>query len=80
MSLAARILVARAQATSRRAARKRRTELERELAGYATAADRRDLEAVLDRYPDGATHELRSILARQYMTSQKMRFPAIGRD
>jgi hypothetical protein len=49
MTLAARILIARAQAASRRAARKRRTELERELAGYATAADRRDLEAALDR-------------------------------
>jgi hypothetical protein len=80
MSLAARILVARAQATSRRAARKRRNELERELAGYVTAADRCDLEAALDRYPDGVTHELRSILARQYMTSQEMRFPPIGRD
>jgi hypothetical protein len=80
MSLAARILVARAQATSWRAARKRRNELERELAGYATAADRCDLEAALDRYPDGVTHELRSILARQYLTSQEMRFPAIGRD
>ena len=80
MSLAARIIVARAQATSRRAARKRRNELERELAGYASAADRHDLEAALDRYPDGVTHELRSILARQYMTSQEMRFPAIGRD
>ena len=33
MTLAARILIARAQAASRRAARKRRTELERELAG-----------------------------------------------
>jgi hypothetical protein len=80
MTLAARMLVARAQATSRRAARKRRNELERELAGYACAADRNDLEAALDRYPDGVTHELRSILARRYMTSQEMRFPAIGRD
>jgi hypothetical protein len=78
MTLAARILIARAQAASRRAARKRRTELER--AGYATAADRRDLEAALDRYPDGVTHELRSILARQYMTAQETRFPATGRN
>ena len=80
MTLAARILVARAQATSRRAARKRRNKLERELAGYATAADLCDLEAALDRHPDGVTRELRSILSRQYMTSQEMRFPAIGRD
>jgi hypothetical protein len=80
MTFAARVLVARAQATSRKAARKRRAELERELAGYATGADRRDFEAVLDRYPDGVTHELRSILACQYMAGQDARFPAIGRS
>ena len=80
MTLAARILVARAQATSRKAARKRRAELERELAGYASPAERRDLEAVLDRYPDGTTHELRGILARQSMAANEVRFPAIGRN
>jgi len=80
MSLAARILVARAQATSRRAARKRRAELQRELAGYASEADRCDLEAALDRYPDGVTHELRSILARQSMAAHEGQFPAIGRN
>jgi hypothetical protein len=80
MTLAARIIVARAQATSRKAARKRRAELERELAGYANGPDRCDFEAVLDRYPDGVTHELRSILASQYMAGQEVRFPAIGRD
>ena len=80
MTLAGRILVARAQATSWRAARRRRAQLERELAGYSTAADRCDLEAVLDRYPDGVTHELRAILARQSMAAHEMRFPAIGRD
>jgi len=42
---------------------KRRIELERELAGYSTPAQRRDLEAILDRYPDGVTLELRDILA-----------------
>jgi hypothetical protein len=47
MTLAGRILVARAQATSRKAARKRRAELERELAGYASPAERCDLEAAL---------------------------------
>lgn len=80
MTLAARVFVARVQATSRKAARKRRAELERELAGYAAGADRCDFEAALDRYPDGVTHELRSILARQYMASQDTRFPAIGRN
>ncbi len=45
--------------------RGRRRELERELAAYSTPAQRRDLEATLDRYPDGVTCELRDILARQ---------------
>ena len=45
--------------------RKRRFELQRELASYSTPAQRCDLEATLDRYPDGDTHELRDILARQ---------------
>jgi hypothetical protein len=45
--------------------RMRRSQLERELAGYATPSQRRDLEAILDRYPDGTTRELRDILARQ---------------
>jgi hypothetical protein len=80
MTLAARLLVARAQAASRKAARKRRAELERELAGYATPAERRDLEAALERCPDGVTHELRGILARQSMAAQDTRFPAIGRN
>jgi hypothetical protein len=46
-------------------ARARRAELERELGAYSTPAERRDLEATLDLYPDGVTYELRDILARQ---------------
>jgi hypothetical protein len=53
----------------------RRSELERELALYSTPAQRCDLEATLDQYPDGITHELRDILARQAMASGTMRFP-----
>jgi hypothetical protein len=45
--------------------RTRHSELERELAVYATPAQRRDLEATLDRYPDSTTRELRDILSRQ---------------
>ena len=41
--------------------RERLMELERELAAYSTPAQRCDLEAILDRYPDGATHEVRDI-------------------
>jgi len=79
MTLAARILIARAQATSRKAARERRAKLERELAEYRTPAERRDLEAILDRYPHSVTHELRAILARQSMAARDRRFPAMGR-
>ena len=46
-------------------ARARRRELERELAAYFTPAQRCDLEATLDRYPDSVTCELRDILTRQ---------------
>ena len=55
------------------------SRLERELAGYSTPADRSDLEAILDRYPDDVTRELRDILASQAMTADDDRFPAIRR-
>ena len=44
---------------------KDRLRLEHELGEYSTPAQRRDLEAILDRYPDGITSELRDILGRQ---------------
>jgi hypothetical protein len=62
------------------AASAERTELERELAGYWTNAQRHDLEAILDRYPDDATRELREILARQAVAAGDNRVPAAGRD
>ena len=43
----------------------RRRVLERELATYSTPSQRRDLDAILDRYPDHDTRELRDILAQQ---------------
>ena len=46
--------------------RARRSGLAHELAAYSTPAQRRDLEATLDRYPDTVTHELRDILASQH--------------
>jgi hypothetical protein len=63
---------------STKADRRRRSKLERELAGYSTPAQRRDLEAALDRYPDGSTHEIRNILARQAMASGNHRIPGCG--
>jgi hypothetical protein len=79
MSLATYLLVVQASAATRRASRQRRRDLERELAGYATPAQRCDLEAMLDRYPDGVTYEIREILSRQALTQEAKRFPAIGR-
>jgi hypothetical protein len=45
-----------------------RRQLMRELAAFSTPAQRRDLEAALDQYPDGVTGEIRDVLARQSLT------------
>lgn len=39
--------------------------LERELASYTSPADLNDLHAILDRYSDRETADIRRILARQ---------------
>jgi hypothetical protein len=59
--------------------RKRRSGLERELAGYSTPAQRRDLEATLDQYPDDITYELRDILASQALAACHHGIPGAGR-
>jgi hypothetical protein len=79
MGLAERLWMIRVQSATRRAARERRRTLERELADYNTPAQRDDLEATLDRFPDGVTYEVREILSRQQLTRPSPRFPAIGR-
>lgn len=56
-----------------------RTELERELAGYWTTAQRHDLEATLDQYPDDVTREVREILAGQAADAYHNRVPTQGR-
>jgi hypothetical protein len=43
----------------------RRRQLMRELSGYSTPAQRRDLQAALDQYPDGVAGEIRELLAGQ---------------
>jgi hypothetical protein len=60
--------------------RKRRCELQRDLAGYSTPAQRCDLEATLDRYPDGDTYMLRDILARQATAARDNGIPGARRD
>ena len=49
--------------------RERRSQLKRELAAYSTPAQRCELVAVLDRYPDGITHEIRDILTNPPVAS-----------
>ena len=57
----------------------RRRALERELATYSTPSQRRDLDAILDRYPDRDTRELRDILARQRLAAETSQPPAVTR-
>jgi hypothetical protein len=65
MRVSIRLLLLNAEVTKRRAARERRRRLQRDLACFATPADRDDLLAILERYPDPIAHEVRSILDRQ---------------
>jgi hypothetical protein len=58
--------------------RKRRLELECELAAYSTPAQRRDLEATLDRCPDEDTSKLRDILASQTLAASSNGIPGSG--
>ncbi len=61
---------------TRQQAHKQRCELERELAEYSTPAQRCDLQATLNRYPDSVTYELRDILTRQAIAAFNNRLPA----
>jgi hypothetical protein len=55
--------------------RERRSQLQRDLAAYSTPAQRCDLEATIDRYPDDVTHEIRAILAGQASASDGVGIP-----
>jgi hypothetical protein len=63
MGLWSRIVVAEAGRLVRMADKRRRATLDREFSHY-TAAERRDLLAMMDRYPDSVTSELRESLSR----------------
>jgi hypothetical protein len=52
-----------ARRQDRRAARAARASLERDLASYTSPGDLNDLDAILDRYSDEETAEIRRILA-----------------
>jgi hypothetical protein len=55
----------RTQLRDSRDERAGRARLERELASYNSPADLDDLHAILDRYPDWETRDIRRILAYQ---------------
>ena len=55
----------RDQLHARRQARAERRQLEHDLAAYTSRADLDDLLAVLDRYDDSETAQVRSILTGQ---------------
>lgn len=52
--------------------------LAQELADYSTQAQRNDLEATLDRYPDSVTGTLRDILSRETATARTGGIPGTG--
>ena len=62
-----------------RAARGRLSDLERGLSGYLTPAQRCDLEATFDLYPDAATHEMREALVKRAMVTCDNGFTSLSR-
>ena len=77
MDLQTRHLVLQATHLLRKANRRRRRQLEAELATYTSNSDLNDLYALLETYPDGQTQEIREILGQQQMrrmwTANRMR-------
>jgi hypothetical protein len=65
MPLAVKISDARASLSRRRAERIARRQLSAELATFASAADRIELDVLLDRHDSEETREIRAILLRQ---------------
>jgi hypothetical protein len=65
MQLAAKIRNARASLSDRRTMRLAQRQLSDELAGFASASDRAELDDILDRYPTEETQQIREILGRQ---------------
>ena len=59
------ITAIRSRIRESRDARAARTALERELSSYSSASDLDDLHAILDRYNDRETVQIRRILASQ---------------
>jgi hypothetical protein len=65
MELAAKIRQARTTLSERRTVRLAQKRLGDELAAFASASDRAELEQILERYPSDQTREIRQILGQQ---------------
>ena len=65
MQLAAKIRDARTRLSHRRTERLAHRQLSAELASFTSAADRAELDQMLERHTDAETREIRAILSRQ---------------
>jgi hypothetical protein len=65
MQLAAKIRDARTTLSHRRTARLAHRQLAAELAAFTSAADRAELDQILERHSHAETREIRAILSRQ---------------
>ncbi len=70
MNLTDRLLIRRAEFVLWRASRRARRQLRHDLGQYTSPADRADLLATFDRYPDAATQPMRDVLSRQAAAAQ----------
>ncbi len=78
MGVAQRIFEWRCRRALRLLEVRRRRALEAELAAYASPRERDDLMALLDRYDDDQTAEVREILGRQWVRAERRARPAPG--
>ena len=67
MRLSVHLAVVQANVATWRAARERRQRLERDLNCFMTSAERQDLLATLNRYPDPTSLEARELLIARTM-------------
>lgn len=79
MTIRSRILVLRADLVIWREHRRWQRQTQRELGSYATQAERDDLLAIFDRYPDEVTREYRHLLDKAAIPDSVARWPAMGR-
>jgi hypothetical protein len=78
MTVADRVFGWRCRRAVRLLEMQRQRTLESELAALSTTRERNDLLALLDAYDDDQTAEIREILVRQSLESQRRNRPVAG--